>query len=155
MAAITGNILPFLFYWLILFVTCFSVVEFGQNYLYDESTRGVGWKVAIGSAILSLLLTYTRPRYDVMFTSEIGWTVLLAVLSFAIFTLLFQFQPHHGAAIGILSMLLVSGIATMGVTSLIDPAPPLSPTVTRPSKPLRQQGTKAAPLVPVGPPVKR
>ena len=42
---------PLLIYWLLLFVACYIVVEYGQNYLYDEPTPNVALKVALGSLV--------------------------------------------------------------------------------------------------------
>ncbi len=54
---------PFLIYWLVLFVVCFVVVEFGHDQLYDEVTPHAGLKVAGGSLLLAILLTALR-YYD-------------------------------------------------------------------------------------------
>jgi hypothetical protein len=36
-----------------------------------------------------------------------------------VFTLIFQFHPWHALGLGIVTMLLVTGLATMGVDSLL------------------------------------
>lgn len=156
MAAFLAILWPFLVYWLVLFVSCYIVVEYGQNYLYDETTPGVGWKVALGSALLAGLMTWTRTSYDTMFTAEFAWTALQAIAWFAVFTLIFRFQPLHGFAIGIVTMLLISGMATLGVTSLTQRGGPVPRPIRTPSKPLRRaagpsikaEDTKAAPPAP-------
>lgn len=108
---------PLAIYWLVVFVCCYVVVEFGQNYLYDETTPAAGVKVAIGSLILAGLLMYTRSRLDTMFTERIHLTILQAVVWFAVFTLILRFQPVHGGVIGIVAMCIISVLATMAVDS--------------------------------------
>jgi hypothetical protein len=115
---LTTYVLPFLIYWLIVFVGCYVVVEYSQNYLYDEPTPGFGLKLAVGTAILAGLLVWTRTSFDTMFTSELPKTVLTGIVWFAIFTLVFRFQPQHAVAIGLATMLLLTGVATLGVDSL-------------------------------------
>jgi hypothetical protein len=138
MSALLALVVPFLFYWLILFVACFAVVEFGQGYLYDETTPSAALKVAGGSAILAAMLTWTRTEFQTMFTGDLGQTVILAVVSFAVFTLAFRFQPWHALPIGVLTVLLVSGTATMGVQSFTNRNRPLESAVRPQAKPLRR-----------------
>jgi hypothetical protein len=130
---------PFLIYWLILFVLCYVIVEFAQNYLYDEKTPHAGWKVLGGSMILAAVLTWTRTSYDTMLTERLGVTVIQAIVWFAVFILVFRFQPVHGGAIGVVAMLLVAGLATMGVQSLSGSNEVATlPENPRVSKPLRR-----------------
>lgn len=110
---------PFLFNWLILFVACFILVEFAQKYLYDEVTPSAGLKILGGSAVLALLLTWTRTSFDTMFTTDIAWTVLQGIVWFGVFTLVYRFHPVHAAAIGIVSMLLLSGTANLALDSMM------------------------------------
>ena len=59
-----------------------------------------------------------------MFTTNIAWTLLQGVVWFGVFTLIFQFHPWHALGIGTATMLMVSGLATMGVESILSrPAP--------------------------------
>lgn len=136
-------LLGFLIYWVILFAACFVLVEFAQNYLYDETTPSVGLKVAAGSFVLAALLAWTRPSFDTMFTTGAGSTVLSAIAGFAVFTLIFRFQPLHGAVLGVVSMLIISGIASIAVDSLTNPGRPTLPPVTRPNPPIRRSMTPA------------
>jgi hypothetical protein len=115
---LTTYIVPFLAYWLILFVGCYVVVEYSQNYLYDEATPAIGLKLALGTAILAGLLMWTRTSFDTMFVTELPKTVLTGIVWFAVFTLIFRFQPQHGAVLGIVTMVLFTGVATLGVDSL-------------------------------------
>jgi hypothetical protein len=135
---------PLLIYWLVLFVICYIIVEFGQNYLYDETTPLVAVKIAIGSFILAAVLTKTRSSYDTMFTEQIGSTVIQAIVWFAVFTLVFRFQPWHAAGIGIVAMALVAGLASLAVDSLTRPTPPAATDEIRTNKP---------PRVPAGRPI--
>jgi hypothetical protein len=147
---------PFLIYWLVMFVACFVVVEVGQDQLYDEVTPRAGLKVAGGSLLIAILLTALRhygfpASFESMFTSNIAWTLLQGVVWFAVFTLILQFHPWHALGLGIATMLLVTGLATMGVESILaKPAPTSAATRTfTPSKPVRQSLTPpAAPAQP-------
>ena len=141
-------VVPLLIYWLILFVLCYIVVEVGQDQLYDEVTPRVGLKVAFGTLLLAMLLTWLRPSLDTMFTSDIAWTVLLAIAGFGVFTLIFQFQPQHAAWIGALTVVLCSGLATLGVDSLTKPRPVAAARPVEQTKPIRRS------LSPVAPPSK-
>ncbi len=126
------------FYWLILFAVCFAVVEFGQNYLYDETTPSSGLKVAGGSALLAIILTWTRTEFQTMFTAELGKTVILAIASFVIFTLILRFQPWHSLPISLITILLISGTATMGVQSFANRNRPLESAARPQNKPIRR-----------------
>lgn len=141
-----ANLWPFLIYWLALFIACYTVVEFGQDQLYDEVTPYAGLKVGAGSMILAALMTWLRPSFETMFTTAIAWTALQGIVWFIVFTLIFQFHPPHALGIGLLTMALVSGVATMGVESLTKPSPALTPvrelTI---SKPVRRSLGPAAP----------
>jgi hypothetical protein len=136
---------PLLIYWLVLFVACFVVVEVGHDQLYDEVTPRAGLKVAGGSFLLAALLTALRyygfpATFESMFTTNIAWTLLQGVVWFGVFTLIFQFHPWHAAGLGIATMLLVSGLATMGVESLLA-KPRATAAATRPftaSPPVRK-----------------
>ena len=147
MATFFAILFPFLFIWVILFAICFAIVEFGQNYLYDETTPSSFLKITLGSAILAAVLTWTRTSYDTMLTRDIGKTIVLAVVAFAVFTLVFRFQPWHGFGIGIVSVLLFAGIATMAVESFFNRNAPPPSIVRNPAKPLRRAGS--SPTVPV------
>jgi hypothetical protein len=112
---------PFLIYFLIFFTVCYIVVEYGQNYFYDEVTPGAGVKVALGALILAVLLTVTRSNFATMFTSDIGPTVLLAIVGSGIFILIFRFQPWHGFGMAMASLLIFAGMSTLVVDSMLAP----------------------------------
>jgi hypothetical protein len=145
--AMAAFIWPLLIYWLVMFVVCFVVVEVGHDQLYDEVTPYAGLKVAGGSLLIALLLATLRAKglaasYDTMFTTNIIWTLLQAIVWAGVFILIFQFHPWHGLGIGLATMLLVTGMATMGVESLL--AKPVATTnqanrsVIVPNQPVRQ-----------------
>jgi uncharacterized membrane protein len=138
-----GAIVAFLVYGLLLFVVSYIVVEFGQSYFYDEKTPRAGLKVLASSAILALILTWTRSSFDTMFTSELGNTVILAIAAFVVFTLVLRFHPQHAAPIGIISVLLVAGLGTLGVDSLQNKTAAALPDVQT-SRPIRVQTGKPA-----------
>jgi hypothetical protein len=146
---------PLLIYWLVLFVACFVVVEFGHDQLYDEVTPHAGLKVAGGSLLIAILLTVLRAKglsasYESMFTTNIIWTLLQAIVWAGVFILIFQFHPWHGLGLGLATMLLVTGLATMGVESLL--AKPVATTQTVRStisnQPVRQSVAPVAPPAP-------
>jgi hypothetical protein len=146
---------PLLIYWLVLFVACFVVVELGQDQLYDEVTPHAGLKVAGGSLLIAILLTTLRAKgwpasYESMFTMNIHWTLLQAIVWAGVFILIFQFHPWHGLGLGLATMLLVTGLATMGVESLL--AKPAATTQaarsTISNQPVRQSVTPIAPAAP-------
>jgi hypothetical protein len=142
---------PFLIYWLVMFVACFVVVEVAQDQLYDQVTPRAGLKVAGGSLLIALLLTWLKTRgtpasYESMFTENIAWTVLQGIVWFGVFTLIFQFHPWHALGLGIITMVMVSGLATMGVESVLA-KPASNAAATRPfvpSQPVRQSLSPAA-----------
>jgi hypothetical protein len=133
-----------LIYWLVLFVACFIVVEVGHDQLYDEVTPHAGLKVAGGSLLIAILLTWLKAKdlpasYESMFTTNFAWTVLQGIVWFGVFTLIFQFHPWHALGLGIVTMLLVSGLATMGVDSVLSKstATPATARSTIMSQPVR------------------
>ena len=147
-AAMATIIWPLLIYWLVVFVGCYVVVEVGQDQLYDEVTPYAGLKVAGGSLVIAILLTALRAKglpaaYDTMFTTNIVWTLLQALVWAGVFILIFQFHPWHGLGLGLATMLLVTGLATMGVESLL--AKPAATTqaarATVSNQPVRQAAT--------------
>lgn len=146
---------PLLIYWLVMFVACFVVVEVGHDQLYDEVTPHAGLKVTGGSLLIAILLTTLRAKglaasYESMFTTNIIWTVLQGIVWVGVFILIFQFHPWHGLGLGLATMLLVTGLATMGVESLLakptTAAPPSRATV--PNQPVRQSVSPAAAAAP-------
>jgi hypothetical protein len=146
-----ATIWALLIYWLVVFVGCYVVVEIGQDQLYDQVTPRVGLKVAGGSLILAIVLATFYAKglpvsFETMFTTNIIWTVLQAIIWFGVFTLIFQFHPWHALGLGILTMLFVSGLATMGVDSILKPTPPsVSTRAAVVNKPVRQSLGAPAP----------
>ncbi len=112
---------PFLVYYVLIFVACYIIVEFGQDLFYGEPTPGHGWKVALGALILASLLTWTRSNYATMFTDDFKWTALQAIAWSGVFVLVFRFHPWHGLGIGLATMLLLTGTATLVVDSMLTP----------------------------------
>jgi hypothetical protein len=119
------TIVAFSIYWLVMFVLSYLAVEVGQDQLYDEATPMAGLKVAGGSLLLAVMLTYFHPRFDSMFTEKVASTVFQALIWIGVFILIYQFHPWHGLAIALPLMLLCSGFATMGVDSVTTPTPTL------------------------------
>ena len=148
-------ILALVIYWFILFVACFVVVEIGQDQLYDEVTPRGGLKVTGGSLLLALALAVFRKydrsaSFETMFTTNIIWTVLNGIIWFGVFTLILQFHPWHALGIGLATMVLVTGLATMGVDSLMSRPVPTTKT-SRPlfsGQPVRQPATPRATTAP-------
>lgn len=132
-------LVPFLIYWLVLFVACYTVTELGQDQFYDEVTPRVGLKVAAGSLILAALATWLRPSFETIFTANIAWTMLQAIVWFFVFMLIFEFHPWHALALSLVTMVLVTGLATMGVDSLTKSTRTLPPVRSRPAnEPIRK-----------------
>ncbi len=124
--AMMSLVWPLLIYWLVIFVACFVVVEIGQDQLYDEVTPHAGLKVASGSLLIAVVLTALRyygfpASFESMFTTNIAWTLLQGVVWFCVFTLILQFHPWHALGLGTATMLMISGLATMGVESILAP----------------------------------
>lgn len=135
---IFSTVIPFLVYWLLIFVVNYVVVEYGQNYLYDEATPKFGLKVLGGSFLLAALATWLRPSFDTMFTNTFHWTALQALAWVGVFLLLYQFHPPHALLIGLTAMVIVLGLATMTAESLTRPRQTLAPTNTRNNGPVRR-----------------
>ncbi len=135
----------FLLYTFISFVVSFILVEYGQKYLYDEVTPYVALKVLGGAVIMGALLTWTKSSFDTMFTVDVPYTALMALVWAGIFILIYRFQPLHGAAFALVAILLLPGLATIAVQSVT--APRVNPaTVTQgKAKPPRKSlgGTQA------------
>ena len=114
-------LVAFAVYWLILFVVSFLIVSQGHDTLYDEPPPQIGRKVLLGSLILAAVLTYTRSSFATMFTDNIGPTVIQGIIWFGVFTLIYRFHPWHALGIGLATMVVFTGMATMGVDSLQTP----------------------------------
>ncbi|MCA1685114.1 MAG: hypothetical protein LC745_03850 [Planctomycetia bacterium] len=127
-------------------MACYTACEVGQDQFYDEVTPHVGPKVAVGSLILAALATWIRPSFDTIFTANIAWTVLQAIVWCLVFIFIFEFHPWHALAISLVIMVLVSGLATMGVESLTRPTPTLAPVRSRPgNQPVRKSLNAVSP----------
>jgi hypothetical protein len=113
----------FLIYWLVAFVGCFVIVEIAQDQLYDQLTPHAGLKVTAAAVVLALLMMYFHPSFESMFTTNILNTIFQCVVWFGVFTLILQFHPWHALGLGVATMIMVSGLATMGVDAMLNPAP--------------------------------
>jgi hypothetical protein len=142
-------IMPFLIYWLVMFVLSYIAVEIGQDQLYDAVTPMAGLKVAGGSFLLAVMLTTFHPTFDSMFTNNLASTAFQALVWIGVFILIYQFHPWHGLAIALPIMLMCSGFATMGVDSVMKPRVTLRAASTlSTSKAVRRTAT-APPAPPV------
>lgn len=121
-------ILTVLIYWLVAFVGCFVIVEIAQDQLYDQLTPRAGLKVSLAAVVLAGLMTYFHPAFESMFTTNILNTIFQGLVWFAVFMLILEFHPWHALGLGVMTMLLVSGLATMGVDAMLKPAPPVAST---------------------------
>jgi hypothetical protein len=138
MATLLGYLWPFLIYYVIVFTVSYIVVEYGQSYLYDEVPPGVASKVALGTLILASILTWTRSGFATMFTSDITWTVLLAIAWVGVFILIYRFQPWHGLGLGVATVLLFAGLSSLVVDSMLSPKPAGRIDTTIENKPIRR-----------------
>jgi hypothetical protein len=133
-------------YWLILFVICYVVSEYAQNYLYDETTPALPLKLAGGTLLLAALATKFRTSFDTMFTADIHWTVLQAIAWFLVFMFIFRFHPKHAVTLGVITFLLVPAMATLGIDSLSGNSPEAAKTSIRKiSKPIRRPAATFTP----------
>lgn len=138
----------FLVYWLVAFVGCFTAVEIAQDALYDEVTPRAGLKVSLASLLLAALMTYFRPSFETMFTTNMSWTILQGIVWFLVFMFVLQFHPWHALGLGLLIMSMVSPLATMGVDSMLAPdaqVRAIRAGTNAPTKPVRES------LAPRGP----
>jgi hypothetical protein len=139
MASFFWAIFVFLVYWLILFVVCYIVSDYGQNFLYDETTPMLALKVAGGTFLMAILLAKFKPSFDTMFTANIHWTLLQAFIWVRIFLFVFRFHPKHAVALGLALFLVAPGLATIAVDSLMSNTPEgRRPAIVPPAKPLRK-----------------
>ena len=138
MPLFSGYVWPFLIYYLILFAVSYIVVEYGQNYFYDEVTPGVSVKVGLGTLILAAILTGTRTNFATMFTADIASTVLLAIAWVGVFILIYRFQPWHGLGLAIATLLIFAGMSTLAVDSMLSPKPAGRIDTTIENKPTRR-----------------
>jgi len=122
-----ANVWALLIYWLVFLAACYTVVEVMQDQFYDEVTPQAWLKVGGGTLIFAALAVWLRPSFDTMFTSDIAWTVLQGIVWFVVFTLVFQFHPPHALGLSLMTMVLVSGLATLGVDSLTKGSRPATP----------------------------
>lgn len=145
-------IVGFLINWLLLLVISYIVMEYGQYFLYDEVTPYVWAKALGGSFVLAIALTYKPISYLTMFGQDIGWTIGFGVLWFVVFTFVYQFHPPHGAAIGVIALLILAGMAEMAVSSFnesVHPTRKEQPTIFDPAKQgLRKSGGPVRPSEP-------
>lgn len=139
----------FLIYWLVAFVGCFVIVEIAQDQLYDQLTPRAGLKVTLAAAVLAVLMSYYHPSFESMFTTNILYTIFQGVVWSLVFMFILQFHPWHALGLGLATMLLVSGLATMGVDAMLQPKPQVA---LRPAgavnKPVRGSLTAPAPPAP-------
>src|SRR5271154_846817 len=113
MATLFGYLWPFLIYYVIVYVVSYIVVEYGQNYFYDEVTPGAGAKVGLGTLLPAAILTWTHSSFADMFTSEIWKTAILAIAWVSVFILIYRFHPWHGLGLGMATLLIFAGMSTI------------------------------------------
>jgi hypothetical protein len=112
------TLVTFIVYCFVFFVTSYAVIELFQRQFYDEITPAAGLKVAAGSFLMALMAMWAKPTYDTMFTANLHWTAAQGIAWFLIFTFIYQFHPIHALAVGIATLLLIPGVATMAAESL-------------------------------------
>ena len=128
------------------FVGFYVVVEFGQDH-YDEVTPHVGLKVAGGSLLLAILLTALKyfgvpASLPDHLHHEHHLDLAAAIVCTGRFILVFRSHPWHGLGLGLATMILVSGLATMGVDSILS-----KPVPTTQSSRLLMSNPSASPAV--------
>ncbi|WZO96802.1 hypothetical protein EP7_003807 [Isosphaeraceae bacterium EP7] len=111
-------LVAFALYWFMFFVASFFVIELAQRQFYDEVTPSAGLKVTAGSFIMAALAMWARPSYETMYTAELHWTALQAIVWFLIFVFIYQFHPLHALIVSLATLLLIPGAATIAAESL-------------------------------------
>ena len=148
-------LVPLLIYWLVLFVVCYAVVEVAQDQFYDAVTPRPGLKVALGTLIFAGLATWLKPSLATMFTEDLPWTILQAIVWFVVFIFVFQFHPPHALALSTVTMVFVTGLASLGVDNMTQPKKVLAPVSRTNGAPLRKAvgpGAISAPKPAADPP---
>ncbi len=146
MSTFFGYLWPFLIYYVIVFVVSYIVVEYSQNYLYDEAPPGLASKVALGTLLIAGFLTWSRSNLATMFTEQFAPTFFLAIVWVGVFILIYRFQPWHGFGLGLATMLIFAGMSTLVVNSMLSPRPPGRLDTSVEYKPIRRP-TSAPPSV--------
>ena len=136
---------PFLIYWFILFVITYIITEYGHRYLYDELPKLTPVRVLVASLILAAMLTWTHSSLETMFTSDIKWTVLQAIIWSGVYVVVLTFQPLHGALMGLAAMVVVAGMSTIAVDSMTKPKADPRTQFTTPNAPVRRSSGGIAP----------
>ena len=145
------TLISFLVYWLLIFVVNYIVVEYGQNYLYDEPTPGFGARSSWGVSPWRPWPAGSGRRSTRCSPRRFHWTVLMALAWVLVFTLLYQFHPPHALLIGLTAMVIVPGLATMTAESLTRPRQTLAPTNTGRGGPVRRPISGTTPAKPLPP----
>jgi hypothetical protein len=145
MGSFSAIVWPLLIYWLVFFVACYAACEVGQDFFYDEVNANVGIRSFAGSFLLAAMATWIKPSFETIFTANVAWTVLNGLVWVGVFMFILEFHPWHALGLGLVIMVLVSGLATMGVESLTKSTPRLAPARSRPSnQPVRKSLNSAA-----------
>jgi hypothetical protein len=155
MATLLGYLFPFLIYYVIIYVVSYIVVEYGQNYLYDEVTSGAAGKVGLGTLIPAAILTWSHSSFADMFTSEIWKTAILAIAWVGVFILIYRFHPWHGLGLGVATLLIFAGMSTLVVDSMLKERPKDRLDTSVETKTIRRPAYGAQPAPKVEPEVKK
>ncbi|MBY0396091.1 MAG: hypothetical protein K2X91_06410 [Thermoleophilia bacterium] len=131
-------IAAFLVFWLIFFVAHLTAIEIAGDQFYDEVVPHSAARAAVGSAALAALGAWCRPTFDTMFTNDIAWTLLQAIAWFLVFLFVYQFHPWHALGVSLVTMVLVSGLASLGVDSLTRPRVVSAPVQAKGAPPVRK-----------------
>ena len=138
-------VVAFVVYYVIFFVAGLTAIEVGHDQFYDEVTPHSALKAAAGSAILAALATWLRPSIETMFTNDITWTLLQAIAWVLVFLFIYEFHPWHALGVGLVTMVLVTGLASLGVDSMTRPKSTPAPIRPRGAPPVR--GSLSGPAV--------
>ena len=115
---------PLLIYWLVLFVACFVLVEIGHDQLYDQVTpRGrLEGRRRVARAC-GPVDGATGLRFSGVVRVDVHYQYWLDAASrrglVPRFHVRFSISPVACAWAGVVTMILVSGLATMGVESVL------------------------------------
>ena len=94
-------------------------------------------------------MSYYHPSFESMFTTNILNTIFQGVVWSLVFMFVLQFHPWHALGLGLATMVLVSGAATMGVDAMLQPKPQVASTpAAAVNKPVRGSLTAPVPAAP-------
>ena len=103
-------------------------MEYRPDLLYDEATPSAAHEGGAGdvdagqNADLARIRSTATNAHRAMFSADLA--TFLAIVWVGVFILIYRFHPWHGLGLGMATMLIFAGMATIVVESLLSPKPP-------------------------------